>query len=161
MKKLRPLRQDEIREELRQTVLQKRADDAADNLRSRGFLAGRKYLSYFALLSVADREPTLRVAFVTSNDTVRKKTLVLGENEAQRMFNDPSKLDGIVKENKAKRIVACYSEPDGCEDVAYTLEKLQGLYYAVKSAEFYDFVLIDGGELHSLIRVYKVDHVFN
>lgn len=157
---LRPLMQEDVSEDLYRCVVKGCADDAARDLCSKGFLSGRKYLSYFALLSVTDSEPTLRIAFVTSNDTVRKKTLVLGEHAAYRLFRDPSKLDEIVKESKARRVVACFSEPDGCEDVAYTLEKLQGLFYAVKSAEFYDMVLIDGGELHSLIRVYKDDHIF-
>ena len=141
---LKPLRQDDVREDLYDLLVRGCADSVAKTLCSRGFLKGRKYLSYFALTAAADREPTLRIAFVTSNDTVRKKTLVLGERAAKRMLNDPSPLDDIVKESKARRIVACYSEPDGCEDVTYTLEKLQRLFYAVRSAEFYDFVLIDG-----------------
>ena len=150
-----PLSQDDVRESLDVIVRQKCADGVADTLRGRGFLAGRKYLSYFALSSLEDDEPTLRIAFVTSNDTVRKKTLVLRRRASDRMLRDPSELDGIVKDSKAKRIVACYSVPDGCDDIRYTIEKLQGVFYAVTSAEFYDFVLIDGGELYSLIRIYK------
>ena len=152
---LKPLSQDDVREELDAALLKRCAADVADTLCGRGFLERRKYLSYFALAAIGDIEPTLRIAFVTSNDTVRKKTLALGRRASDRMLRDPSPLDGVVRENKARRVVACYSVPDGCDDIRYTIEKLQGVFYAVTSAEFYDFVLIDGGELYSLIRIYK------
>ena len=156
-----PLSQDDVRKELYDMLVRGCADAAAKTLCSRGFLGGGKYISYFALTAAADKEPTLRIAFVTSDDTVRKKTLVLGERDVQKLFCDPAPLDGTVRESRAKRVVMCYSEPDGCDDVNYTLEKLQRLFYAVSSAEIYDMVLIDGGELHSLIRVYKNTQNFN
>ena len=125
------------------------AEFAAD-LYGKGLFRDLKYVSFFTFYSLFDRDVTLRVVYLDKNGKPLCCDTTVGARVA-KILSKPAVLNDAARKLGASFSVAAMSAPAGY-GIAKAYKAAERMFSDMKTSELYDFLLIEKGDVISLIR---------
>ena len=140
---------DDVRDKLYLEISKRCTADFASRFLRGASLSDGSYLIYFTLIGAFDTLNTVRIAFFLPRG--RTKVMELSAKEARVLTEHPRAIASRARALGAKKVVVCISAPRGYGvDNAFAVA--QKTWNAVGGSLLFDYVLIEKGEVLSLIR---------